>query len=336
MHASPVTCLHMSPRELLSLDAVEAGWSPTRPLVVVVPADDDWPEAVDPWRRPPDAAVVIGVTQSVSTRPGDHPGSRWCDVIVATGDERIETIVDRLARVPVAASVFVGLLRHSEERSLDDGLALESAAYSMLQGSPEFQRWRVSRPSRPPKVQHHPPVRVERTSDHLVITLDRPHVRNALDTAMRDSLMEAFTLVALDDTIITVTLRGEGASFCSGGDLDEFGSFTDPASAHLVRLEASIGRAIARVAARVTVHLDGDCIGSGIELPCFAERRVSSATARFALPELTFGLIPGAGGTWSLPQRIGRHRTALLGLTGETIDAPTASEWGLATEISAG
>jgi enoyl-CoA hydratase/carnithine racemase len=60
---------------------------------------------------------------------------------------------------------------------------------------------------------------------------------------------------------------------------------------------------------------------------------MGSPSTRVALPELALGLIPGAGGTWSLPQRIGRHRTAWLGLTGESIDAPTALRWGLLDEI---
>ena len=72
-------------------------------------------------------------------------------------------------------------------------------------------------------------------------------MRNALNTAMRDQLVEAFALPALDDTITEVHLRGEGASFSAGGDLDEFGSFPDPATAHLIRLQQSVGRAITAV-----------------------------------------------------------------------------------------
>jgi enoyl-CoA hydratase/carnithine racemase len=89
---------------------------------------------------------------------------------------------------------------------------------------------------------------------------------------MRNALMEAFHLVRADDSISRVTLRGAGSSYSSGGDLDEFGSFADPASAHLVRLTASVGRAIAEVSARVRVELRGACMGSGIELPAFAAR----------------------------------------------------------------
>ena len=167
----------------------------------------------------------------------------------------------------------------------------------------------------------------------LHITLDRPTVRNALNTAMRDQLVDAFGLVALDPSLTEVHVRGVGDSFCAGGDLDEFGSFADPASAHVLRLQRSVGRAIAAVADRVTAHLHGACFGSGIELPAFAARVVADPSTLISLPEVSLGLIPGAGGTVSLPRRIGRHRTARLALTGERINAATAHEWGLVDAV---
>jgi enoyl-CoA hydratase/carnithine racemase len=76
------------------------------------------------------------------------------------------------------------------------------------------------------------------------------------------------------------------------------------------------------------------CAGSGIELPAFAGTVVAAPDTTFALPEVSLGLVPGAGGTVSLPHRIGRHRTALLALSGATIDAPTALAWGLVDRLS--
>ena len=150
---------------------------------------------------------------------------------------------------------------------------------------------------------------------------------------MRDALVDAFRLVRADPSIRRVHLRGAGPSFCAGGDLDEFGSFPDPATAHLVRLQQSAGRAIAAVADRVTVHLHGACFGSGIELPAFAAEVRADPSTVIALPEVSLGLVPGAGGTVSLPRRIGRHRTAWLGLTGARIDAATALDWGLIDRV---
>jgi enoyl-CoA hydratase/carnithine racemase len=79
----------------------------------------------------------------------------------------------------------------------------------------------------------------------------------------------------------------------------------------------------------VTVRVHGDCIGAGLELPAFAGRVVAAPASRFRLPETAMGLVPGAGGTVSLPRRIGRARTAWLALSGEAINAGTALRWGL-------
>jgi enoyl-CoA hydratase/carnithine racemase len=70
-----------------------------------------------------------------------------------------------------------------------------------------------------------------------------------------------------------------------------------------------------------------------VELPAFARRVVARPDARFWLPEVAMGLVPGAGGTVSIPRRIGRQRTALLALTGTAIDATTALEWGLVDAV---
>jgi enoyl-CoA hydratase/carnithine racemase len=84
---------------------------------------------------------------------------------------------------------------------------------------------------------------------------------------------------------------------------------------------------------RVTANIHGACMGSGIEIAAFAHRVVAHPDTRLALPEVGMGLVPGAGGTVSLPRRVGRHRTALLALSGATIDAPTALRWGLVDAV---
>ena len=88
------------------------------------------------------------------------------------------------------------------------------------------------------------------------------------------------------------------------------------------------------MADRVTAHLHGACAGSGIELPAFASRVVADPSTIISLPEVSLGLVPGAGGTVSLPRRIGRHRTALLGLSGLPVSAGTARAWGLVDELA--
>ena len=100
-----------------------------------------------------------------------------------------------------------------------------------------------------------------------------------------------------------------------------------------MRSTRSAARLIADLAQRVRCELHGACIGAGAELPAFAKRVTAREDAFFQLPELELGLVPGAGGTVSLPRRIGRQRTAWLAFTGRRIDAPTAQQWGLVDEV---
>ena len=172
----------------------------------------------------------------------------------------------------------------------------ESAAYSVLQSGPEFAAGgpRI-RPG--PSGTSGPRVRrVDATGDTLAITLTRPERLNALDAPMRDELVEALTLAAADPSIARVELRGEGRAFCAGGDLDEFGTRPDPATAHLIRLERSVGRsAVPPREARPSTYLHGACMGSGIELAAFTDTVVAAADTQIALPEIGLGLVPGAG-----------------------------------------
>jgi enoyl-CoA hydratase/carnithine racemase len=270
--------------------------------------------------------IVVGLAENWCAHP-------WCDVVVDPASTGLDEIVDTVAANPIASGALARLLRSADRRGIDEGLVAESATYSTLQAGPEFARWRSGRPRRAREPRDHA-VTLDRDGDRLTITLDRPHVRNALDTMMRDELVEAFVLVSLDPSIAEVHLRGAGADFCSGGDLDEFGTFVDPASAHLVRLDRSVGRMIAAVAGRVTAHLHGACVGSGIELPAFAGRVEAATDAFVQLPEVGLGLVPGAGGTVSLTRRIGRHRTAELALTRRRVDAATAVRWGLIDSLA--
>ena len=150
---------------------------------------------------------------------------------------------------------------------------------------------------------------------------------------MRDELVEALTLAAATTDVARVELRGEGKAFCAGGDLDEFGSRSDPATAHVVRLERSIGRTLSRLEKSTVTYLHGACMGSGIELAAFTDWVVAATDTQIALPEIGLGLVPGAGGTVSLTHRIGRLRTAWLAFSGQTIDATTALDWGLVDEL---
>jgi enoyl-CoA hydratase/carnithine racemase len=234
----------------------------------------------------------------------------------------------------LAALVCRQLLAAAPHDDTEAGLLAESLGYGLLQAGPEFARWLAERGPVDPPAPTPDPVLLQRDGDRLTVTLNRPQVHNAVDVTMRDALVEAFTLVAADPAL-EVDLRGGGPSFCSGGDLREFGTFPDPASAHAIRSERLPARALAAVADRVTAHVHGACVGAGVELAAFCRRVVAHPATTFRLPEVGMGLVPGQGGTVSLPRRIGADRTLDFALSGEPIDAATALAWGLVDEISA-
>lgn len=234
---------------------------------------------------------------------------------------------------PIAAQALDLLLDATSESSVESALVVESATYSTLQAGPEHQAWLAARVrhERPPE---HDVVIVARDGDTLRLTLNRPHVRNAFNAAMREALLDGLEIAALDPSIERVVVDGAGDNFCSGGDLDEFGTLADPASAHLLRVERNVGRAVHKLRDRATFVVHGACIGAGVEIPAFAAWVVARRNATFRLPEIAMGLVPGAGGTVSIPRRIGRDRFRSMALSGEAIDAPTALSWGLIDELA--
>jgi hypothetical protein len=245
----------------------------------------------------------------------------------------LDAIGTALTASPVAAATLVLLLRGSAGMAVPAALVAESAAYSALQAGAEFRRWRSAHPPRPAEPGTGR-VAVARSAGEMRITLSRPGRRNAVDWRMRDALAGALA-VAVREPGLRVRLTGAGPDFCAGGDLDEFGARPDPAVAHLTRLTRSPARLLHQLSARTTAYLHGACLGAGLELPAFASRVVAAPGARLGLPELRLGLLPGAGGTVSLPRRIGRSRTAYLALTGLPVDAETALAWGLVDAIGA-
>jgi enoyl-CoA hydratase len=261
----------------------------------------------------------------------NHPLGTTLDAIVESPIDAA-TLIKQVELAPRAAAVTVQLLRTTEGLSLERALVLESLAYGLLQGSREYAAWlSARRPADSPDAEGR--VIVERRDAILHIVLDRPRARNAINRAIRDQLYEAFTLAALDPEIRSVKLRSVGEAFSAGGDLEEFGTTTDPSTAHLIRARTLPALALARRPEIFDVHVQGACIGAGIEIAAFAGRVTAAPTAWFHLPELAMGLIPGAGGCVSVPRRIGRQRAALMILSGHRIDAQTALRWGLIDAI---
>lgn len=242
------------------------------------------------------------------------------------------TLSDAAARAPFAATTLTRVLRVTAALPVLDALAVESLAYSTLLGGAAFRNWRLThRAGQLPASGER--VRISRDGEVVTITLAHPEYRNAIDAPMRDALWEALAAVLDDPTQPDVVLRGDGRCFSTGGALDEFGAASDLAEAHAIRVARSPAALLLELGDRASVQLHGACIGSGIEIPAAAAHRQARAGAFFQLPELTLGLIPGAGGTVTLPRLIGRHRTAWLALSGRKLPAATALRWGLIDAI---
>jgi hypothetical protein len=311
-----------------------------RPVLVV-----DLTASAVPSVQPSDR-LVIGVATGPLEEPRRELASRLDLTLVPAGtvdgpqfassaDPHADAEMLRTAAEanPQAALTLAAVLR----AGLPDmavALDLESLAYSTLLGGAEFARWLNRRgPRRPPPPPSRPPVLLDRAASQLRITLNRPERRNAYGREVRDALVEALRLAASDDSITQVVLDGAGPSFSSGGDLDEFGTTPDPATAHFIRTSGGAARLLYRLSQRIEAHVHGSCVGAGVELPAFAHRMIARPETTFRLPEVAMGLIPGAGGTVSIRRRIGRWRTLYLALSGRSLDTATALKWHLIDAI---
>jgi len=261
-------------------------------------------------------------------------------VTVDSVPEVLAELTRRCQRWPHASSVCDDVLRTVDpDGPTLAGVVTESLAYSTLQAGPEFARWLDERgPARMPDIAD--PVQAQREGDTLRINFNRPQRHNAFSTDARAALLEALAVALLDPSVTGIVLSGNGPSFCSGGDLAEFGTFADPASAHLARTRHSPALALDALTARLgracRAEVHGAVMGSGLEMAAFCGWVAAHDDSVFGLPELGLGLIPGAGGTVSVTRRIGRWRTAYLVLFGHTIDAGTALAWGLVDATYAG
>ena len=182
------------------------------------------------------------------------------------------------------------------------------------------------------------------TADHVTtLTLDRPDTMNPLGaTGDGDAFAAACDAINADMAVRCVILTGAGRAFSAGGDIkamkERTGTFGGTApeisdgyrnNIHKV-LRALYGLRVPLIAA-----VNGPAIGLGCDLACLADMRLASERAKFGVTFLKLGLIPGDGGAWLLPRIIGSARAAQLLFTGDVIDAETALDWGLISDVHA-
>ncbi|WP_210402119.1 enoyl-CoA hydratase-related protein [Pseudotabrizicola formosa] len=164
------------------------------------------------------------------------------------------------------------------------------------------------------------------------LTLNRPHVRNALNTGLLADIADALAVAAADPACRAVLIGGAGGDFAAGADVDEIATKTsaegavDPRKGHWASIRGFGKPLVAAV--------DGFALGGGLELALMADLLVVGPKAKLGLPETSLGLIPGAGGGQRVLARVGPARAARLVLLGEIIDGPTAQDWGLASHLA--
>ena len=169
----------------------------------------------------------------------------------------------------------------------------------------------------------------------LLITLNRPEVANAMNTQMGLDLLDLFHVIGgAPHAQRCIVLTGAGArAFCAGGDLKERNGMTDQQwqDQHLI-FERAI-RAIIACPVPVIAAVNGAAYAGGMEISLCADFIYAADHARFALTEVTLGIMPGAGGTQTLPRAVGARRAKEILLTGRPFTAQQAFEWGMVNRI---
>jgi len=179
---------------------------------------------------------------------------------------------------------------------------------------------------------------VERVDEHiLVVMYDRPEVANAKNTQMGIDQKELFEGLYVDTEglrCVVLTGRGEKA-FCAGGDLKERDGMTDAAWKRQHAIFEQGVMALRSCPIPVIGAINGAAYGGGCETALSVDFCYASETARFALTEITLGIIPGAMGTQNLPNAVGERRAKEIIFTGRPFSAQEAFEWGLVNKVCA-
>ncbi|HEY8288228.1 MAG TPA: enoyl-CoA hydratase-related protein [Acetobacteraceae bacterium] len=181
-------------------------------------------------------------------------------------------------------------------------------------------------------------LKVEQPQEQTVlVTLNRPDVANAMNTQMGIDLLAVFDgFCAAPNRQRCIVLTGAGPrAFCAGGDLKQRHGMTDEQwqDQHLI-FERAI-RAIIACPVPIIAAVNGAAYAGGMEISLCADFIYAAEHARFALTEVTLGIMPGAGGTQNLPRAVGARRAKEILLTGRPFTAQQALEWGMVNRICA-
>lgn len=179
-------------------------------------------------------------------------------------------------------------------------------------------------------------ITVERRDEHvLLVTLNRPEVYNAMNTQMGLDLMELFEGFAVDaENLRAIVLTGTGEkAFCAGGDLKQRKGMTDTQWQAQHAIFERMVRAIMGCPIPLIAAVNGVAYGGGCELAAATDFIYAANTARFALTEVTLGIMPGAGGTQNLSRAVGERRAKEIILSGLPFSAEDGERWGLVNQV---
>jgi enoyl-CoA hydratase/carnithine racemase len=177
---------------------------------------------------------------------------------------------------------------------------------------------------------------LEAASEHVtIVRLNRPDASNALNTQMGKDLVRCFEDIALDPkSLRCIVLTGAGdKAFCAGGDLKERRGMTDEQWTRQHVIFERMVRALIDCPVPIIGAVNGAAYGGGCEIAAATDFIYASDNARFALTEVTLGIMPGAGGTQNLPRAVGERRAKELILSGLPFSAAEAEAWGLVNRV---
>ena len=167
----------------------------------------------------------------------------------------------------------------------------------------------------------------------LTITLNRPDKLNALSTAVLHRLSELFISAKENKAVKGILLTGNGKAFCAGADIARLAECDAETGYQFACFGQDVFRKLETLGKPSLAAINGYAFGGGCELAMAATLRIASSAAQFAQPEVKLGVIPGYGGTQRLTRLVGKGRALDLCLTGRFIDAVTALNWGLVSDV---
>ena len=168
-----------------------------------------------------------------------------------------------------------------------------------------------------------------------IITINRPQALNALNSEVYQELLTAVQDMEADDEIKAVIITGAGGkAFVAGADIAEMRNMNVPEAAEFVKLGNTAFSRIEDLAKPVIAAVEGFALGGGCELAMACDIRVAGSKAKFGVPEITLGIMPGNGGTQRLPRIVGKAKALEMIWTGTPIGAEEALNIGLVSYVT--